>query len=117
MERAIGSQELNRKIVFVARDPFEFLAVAKSDDERPVSWVEIKVRRCDRLMNYFARTSARVRGKIGGEKSSFAADHVAVGAFAFAKKQFSALFWVSRKRRRKRVALKCPQIGDERMKN
>src|SRR5262249_27363585 len=110
----VWRQELNGEIVFIPRDPFNAATVRQSGAQFSVSRIEISIGKQNGITNGLSRTVLCVRGKIGGVKTTFAADHVAIRAVAFAEEYFLAVRWVANRSRGRCIALKGAKVGYQR---
>src|SRR5258707_10969103 len=96
MERAVGRQQLKRKIIFIACDSFQYAASGESRHNRSMTRVKIAVGRDDCIANRFWRPASRISIEIGRKKSAFAARHVAARAAALVEKNLAAVLRVAR---------------------
>src|SRR5882757_4246624 len=110
MERAVGRQQLERKIIFIACDSFQRAASGDSRHNRSMTRVKIAVGRDDCLANRFRRPATRISIQIGGKKSTLAARHVAACAAALVEENLAALFRVARKRSDGGCPLQCSKV-------
>src|SRR5256885_14624705 len=91
MERAVGRQQLKRKIIFIACDSFQCAAGGESRHNRSMTRVKVTVRRDDCITNRFRPPATRISIQISGKKSTFAARHVAVPAAALVEENLAAV--------------------------